>query len=668
MTFAHPNFLFGLFAITIPIVIHLFDLQKPKKIVFNNVSLLNAISKKTSSARKIKDWLILVSRILAIIFIIFALAQPIFNTKNGLNQESKLQFFVDNSPSMQIQGLLNESINKVEKWISASNKNVRFRYLDQSFLPKDNIWLTQSQLKDRLSETGIVGKSHSFNDVLKKLNITNTVQNNSINILLSDFQKCNTINTKNLPIDTNSQTIIVPMANKTISNVFVDSVWTENIFVRENEKNKLFVSLKNVSKSKTIKLKLRIDNIQTGMINANIDTKSKAVVAFNFSLTSSKPSTCELLIENDEVDFDNKFYFVLYPTQKVKILNITHLQDSYIKKVYASEKSFAVLENKFGLLSQAELSKSDFIIVEGLDKLKQNECVLLKEYMESGKQLLVFPSEKSNKNTINTSLSYFGWLPVNYLENVNMNDKNLHIDFPDITNPLFKNIFEKVDKQADMPYIKPMFEILDKSNILLKTTSKDAFISYKKIGNGTMFLCTTPLYDSYTNWMRHAMFVPLMYKIALSSIKNAPPLAYSLDDNLIKIPIKITNSEKTIRITNDKISYMVQPIPSSTMLQFELPPNLPNPGIYKVLLNDTLNIPIALNLSKNEGILEYYSAAELGQLFVNYTNVKVISNENIDSHISVIKSDSFGFPIWKYCLIISLLFLLFEIILIRYFK
>ena len=76
MKFAYPEFLYALFAIAIPIIIHLFNFRKFKKIYFSNVEFLKEVQQETQAKSKLKHLLILLSRILAIVFLVFAFAQP----------------------------------------------------------------------------------------------------------------------------------------------------------------------------------------------------------------------------------------------------------------------------------------------------------------------------------------------------------------------------------------------------------------------------------------------------------------------------------------------------------------------------------------------------------------------------------------------------------------
>ncbi|WP_310590407.1 BatA domain-containing protein [Dyadobacter sp. NIV53] len=76
MSFLFPSFLWGLLAISIPIAIHIFNFRRTKRVYFTNVAFLKAVETQTRSVRKIKHWLIMAARILAVASLAFAFAQP----------------------------------------------------------------------------------------------------------------------------------------------------------------------------------------------------------------------------------------------------------------------------------------------------------------------------------------------------------------------------------------------------------------------------------------------------------------------------------------------------------------------------------------------------------------------------------------------------------------
>ena len=81
MQFKYPAVLYFLFILIIPILVHLFNLQKFKKIEFTNVQFLKKISLETRKNSKLKKLLILATRILSFTALIFTFSQPYFGDK-----------------------------------------------------------------------------------------------------------------------------------------------------------------------------------------------------------------------------------------------------------------------------------------------------------------------------------------------------------------------------------------------------------------------------------------------------------------------------------------------------------------------------------------------------------------------------------------------------------
>src|SRR5580693_1957303 len=102
MNFLFPSFLYALSAISIPIIIHLFNFRKFKKINFTNVRFIKEVKRDTKSRSRLKHILVLLMRILAIVFLVIAFAQPYIPiAKNAIvESERVVSVYIDNSFSM----------------------------------------------------------------------------------------------------------------------------------------------------------------------------------------------------------------------------------------------------------------------------------------------------------------------------------------------------------------------------------------------------------------------------------------------------------------------------------------------------------------------------------------------------------------------------------------
>ena len=84
MQFVNPGFLFGLFAIAIPVIIHLFNFRRFRKVYFTNVEFIQELKKETQKQSRLKHLLILLLRILAIVALVLAFARPYIPVKENV--------------------------------------------------------------------------------------------------------------------------------------------------------------------------------------------------------------------------------------------------------------------------------------------------------------------------------------------------------------------------------------------------------------------------------------------------------------------------------------------------------------------------------------------------------------------------------------------------------
>src|SRR4249920_1739817 len=105
--FLYPLFLFGLAAASLPVLIHLLNRRRLKRIRFPAVRFILLSQKRISRSYRLRHWLLLALRTLAVVFLALLLANPIFQTGAGLFDGSgpvALVVLLDNSLSMKWSG------------------------------------------------------------------------------------------------------------------------------------------------------------------------------------------------------------------------------------------------------------------------------------------------------------------------------------------------------------------------------------------------------------------------------------------------------------------------------------------------------------------------------------------------------------------------------------
>jgi hypothetical protein len=105
--FLYPLFLFGLAAASLPVLIHLLNRRRLKRIRFPAVRFILLSQKRISRSYRLRHWLLLALRTLAVICLALLLANPIFQTGAGLfagGGPVSLVVILDNSLSMTWSG------------------------------------------------------------------------------------------------------------------------------------------------------------------------------------------------------------------------------------------------------------------------------------------------------------------------------------------------------------------------------------------------------------------------------------------------------------------------------------------------------------------------------------------------------------------------------------
>jgi len=100
MIFSAPIFLYLVPLAGLPVVFHLILKQKKRTVVFSTLMFFHRTDPKLNSHRKIRQWLLLLMRILLIAFILLALSRPEFVASMGLGGKISVVAIVDNSASM----------------------------------------------------------------------------------------------------------------------------------------------------------------------------------------------------------------------------------------------------------------------------------------------------------------------------------------------------------------------------------------------------------------------------------------------------------------------------------------------------------------------------------------------------------------------------------------
>src|SRR6185312_4157296 len=351
MHFLYPAFLFALSALAVPVIIHLFNFRKYQKVYFSNVQFLKEIQEQQASRRNLKERLILVSRLLALLFLVLAFARPFLPGKNVANsgKQQVVSIFVDNSFSMEALNkegaLLDEAKRRAKEIASAYSINDRFQLLTQDFEGKHQRLLSRDEFNDAVDAVKISPQSRTMQQIVDRQQSLLHEQPNTVRsaYLVSDFQK-NIINKSAITADSSVHYSLVQLKSSELPNMAVDSVWLITAVHRPGESEKLVVKLHNYAgeKAEKVPLKLVINGEQKAQGSYTVDAHSAQIDTLTFSGLQSGWQRGELDLQDNPVTFDNQFYFTFDVRQQLPVLLISgDTPDPFLKAVFATDPFFA---------------------------------------------------------------------------------------------------------------------------------------------------------------------------------------------------------------------------------------------------------------------------------------------------------------------------------------
>lgn len=681
MNFLYPQFLFGLLAVSIPIIIHLFNLQKPRKILFPNVRFLKEVQQSTSNKLKLKHLLILLARICFIICLVLAFAQPFLFSRDAGNMKGRpyVSVFLDNSFSMQNEltqdKALDVGIKSIQQLTDLFSGTTLYGFLTNDFEGKDQYFRNKDKLTERISEVNFSNNYREASAVLNRqhqLLLTQGADNKHI-VWFSDFQKSTLGDLSSLKFDSSIHYHFVPIQNIEVPNVSVDSLWLVSPLVKPGENNVLDVNLLNSGNKEVRELtvKLYIDNIQVS--SAVVDIKPGAVVksSFVFNINGEGQKRASIRFEDHPVVFDNEYFFTLNVSPKINILHLYEGDGLYVSNVYANESIFEAINNRSGDFDYSKVSNSDLLVLDNVSSFSPALLKSIQDFTEKGGSILVFPAKQIDQKSYEAFAAQMQIPGVASVKSDTSAKNSYELLPPDFANPFFSNVFEKKDARMAMPFALPSVRWGKKGETLLRYKNSEPFLSTVTVGRGNVYLAAAPMESDVTSLPKHSFFVPLMYKIAFNSIVASERLAFSFQESVVSVDLgeqRPKTSGAVYALEGKDFNMLPAQWMSGDFLMLDLPSEQMKAGFYDLTLNGEKYKTIAVNYGRRESQMACYTPEELKTMTAAYKNIKIYTIENSDQFVDSFRQDNLGTPLWKYFLMGALLFLMIEILLIRFWK
>lgn len=679
MSFLNPSFLWALFAMAIPVIIHLINFRKPKVVYFSNTSFIEDIKKETRTKTKLKQILILIARMLTIAMLVFVFAGPFIPNNDKANDEpSDLSIiYIDNSFSMDAdaaKGKVFDQAKQIAKdLVYASDPSMNYIFISNDFYSDFRATLNRDQVITSIDDCKISANSMKINDLIVKANALARNGKNASLYIISDMQKY-MFEDVEAELAENINAVLMSLNPVKINNLYVDTCWFDSPVHRVGQNEHLTVRITNKSSEGfyDIPMQLYLNDSLKAMTNFNVEAGESVEVNVDYQNTSAGNVAARLEISDYPIVYDNVLYFSYAISDKTKVLTINAKDESrYLTALFGNdEETFKFEQVRQGHESDMNINDFDLVVLNSVSEISSGLAERLKTFVNNGGSVCLIPASSVNYASLNSFLELFA---IGKFEGLTQHDTKLYgIDYK---NNLYRNVFSKEEKQGSLPNMElthklNLFSRASFSSLLTLENSAPVLVA-GDYGNGKLYVFASPIDNVNADFAKSVVFSPAMYNMAMNS-QLANSLYATINTETIaqaRVDSYEIGNTYNIYVAKDE-SYLVDVRYNSGLLNVFMPANLKSAGVYGLSENNDTIALLALNYNRNESMQDYLSEEDLEAMNTQRFSgrASIFRFDDVEQTFSDFKAISEGKALWKYFVLLALLFIICEVLIIKFMK
>ena len=692
MIFLNPAVLFGLLAASIPVLIHLLNLRKLKRIEFSTLAFLKELQKNKIRKIKLKQWLLLALRVLIIFFLVTAFARPTLKgvAIGGTTSAAKTTavFILDNTPSMSVVDAKGSYFNQAKATIKELLNQLQEGDEAALLLVSDqnnNDVKTTTNLSDfqkQVDAVKISDASGMLNTaIVKAAKILSNSQNFNKEIyILSDFQQGRLAEKGSLSnlsqlLNEKVRLYTFDYSGKAVYNIGIDDIKLNTQIFEKNKPVSFNITVTNYSSqaASSLVVSLFLNGERNAQQSVSLNPGESKILTMDAIVNATGYIDAFAEIEDDEIMQDNRRYINFYIPKEIPVIIFTdnEADSKFIDlalKATDNTGTLQIAEKNLNQVASVNLSQYDVVFIIGSQNLISG-LDRLNSYITNGGSLFLMPgsnSTLSNFQKITNGLNIPS--PISAVGKINSDANPVKFDKVDFNHPIFRDLYSnKGEKNIESPEVYYHFKIntAGKGESIISLMDGSSFLSEFKSGKGKIFVLNTAPILSWSNFPLKSIFAPLINKSVYYLASKNRTDDQTLAGNSVLIDLRNNTSPqiKIVRPDNSEDYINLQDQANSNYIEYK---KTGLTGNYKVYSGNNIIDEFSVNADPMESVTKYLTIKD----FENYLKGidfkgKFINVSKNEDPAKIVLQSRFGSELWRYFILLAIILAIVEMAIAR---
>ena len=356
----------------------------------------------------------------------------------------------------------------------------------------------------------------------------------------------------------------------------------------------------------------------------------------------------KITIDDASLQFDNPMFFNINERSNINVLTINEADDNYLKRIVTDDE-FALQSVAANQLNFNDIPKQNLIILNELKSIPISLSNALQSFTENGGFVLVIPAIGADVNSYNQNLSGISNAS---LSNETVSDKNItSINF---SHPVFDAVFDKQVSNFQYPIVHDFYTLNAPESAILSFEDNKPFLVQSK----NTFVFAASLNAGNSNFMDSPLIVPTIYNIGRQSLK-LPKLYYHIGENNTFDVNTTMQQDAILKLKYNDVEIIPQQQTFSNKVSGTTSETPEMAQTYAITNNNETLEHISYNYNRSESNLNYQDLSSVKNSSISNSLPQILTNIKSDNNINAL---------WKWFVIFALLFLLIEMLILKYFN